>query len=151
MSRKLEEQIRLELEQLNSLLEFQGGILARRQSADPDSTEVAALAAILHSFYTGIENIFKRVALELDGTAPSGLDSHSALLDSMASSNACRDAVVSQELRSRLKEYLQFRHFFRYAYSFLLRWDRMSPLVLNSPQTLRLLEAELNAFLARLP
>ena len=33
----------------------------------PTEIELSALAALLHSFYTGVENVFKRVAMELDG------------------------------------------------------------------------------------
>lgn len=44
-------------------------------------------------------------------------------------------------------EYLEFRHVFRQAYSFQLRWDKMSPLVLGCEETLRQLEAELDVFL----
>jgi len=50
-------------------------------------------------------------------------------------------------LRGRLKEYMEFRHFFRHTYVFSLRWDRMKGLVLGSEDTLRRLEAELDALL----
>jgi hypothetical protein len=35
--------------------------------------ELAALAAALHSFYTGVENIFKRLVAEVDGEPVGGL------------------------------------------------------------------------------
>jgi len=103
---------------------------------------------MLHSFYNGVENIFKRIALELEGEVPAGSSWHSELLDRMARSTGSLPPVISGELRDTLKKYLQFRHVFRSAYSFLLRWDKMAPLALDCETTLRKLEAELAAFLS---
>jgi hypothetical protein len=43
---------------------------------------------------------------------------------------------------------MEFRHFFRHTYVFILRWDRMKPLVLGCEETLKLLEHELDQFFA---
>ena len=93
----------------------------RCASATPDAIELSALAAMLHSFYTGIENIFKRIALELDGAMPRGESWHRELLDAMTGPTQARGAVISLPLRGQLREYLGFRHVFRQAYSFQLR------------------------------
>lgn len=106
---------------------------------------------MLNSFYNGIENIFKRVAVELGDPLPRGESWHQELLDSMAESTSHRRAVISAGLRTRLKEYMEFRHFFRHAYIFTLRWDRMKGLVLGCEETMQQLEAELDAFLRQLP
>lgn len=42
--------------------------------------------------------------------------------------------------------YLQFRHVFRHAYLFHLRWEKMAPLVLHCEQLLADLEAALDLF-----
>jgi hypothetical protein len=106
---------------------------------------------MLHSFYTGVENIFKRVAVELDGEAPRGEAWHRQLLDAMVTSTKGRGALISEPLRDTLSEYLAFRHVFRQAYSFDLRWEKMSALVLNCEATFRRLETELEAFLRTAP
>jgi hypothetical protein len=59
-----------------------------------------------------------------------------------------RPAVISAGLAERLDAYLDFRHFFRHSYVFLLRWDRMKPLVLDCEETLKLVEDELDQFFA---
>ena len=115
-------------------------------SEPPNDIELSALAALLHSFYTGVENIFKRIAVELDGEPPRGEAWHRQLLDAMARPAKNRVAVISESLSDSLSEYLAFRHVFRQAYSFDLRWDKMSALVLNCEATFRRLEAELEAF-----
>ena len=106
---------------------------------------------MLHSFYTGIENIFKRIAEEIDGQIPAGEAWHPQLLDVMGQPGKGWRAVISQGTIERLDAYLDFRHFFRHAYIFSLRWDMMKGLVLGCEDTLRHLEAELDAFLHRAP
>jgi hypothetical protein len=56
-----------EREQLQRLLVGVHELLTKCRDAAPTEIELSALAATLHSFYTGVENIFKRVAVELDG------------------------------------------------------------------------------------
>ena len=53
---------------------------------------------MLHSFYTGVENIFKRIALEIDGELPSGDYWHRQLLERMTEPGMSRPAVISAEL-----------------------------------------------------
>jgi len=133
------------------LIEIHSSLLANCASRPPNEIELSALAALLHSFYTGVENIFKRVAIELDGEAPRGEAWHRQLLDAMAAPTSLRRALISESLCDNLSEYLAFRHVFRQAYSFDLRWEKMSALVLNCERTFRRLEAELEAFLQTEP
>ena len=147
MSDKLRKQIAVELQQLNRLLEVHQPLLVKCASEAPSEIEISALAAMLHSFYTGIENIFKRIVLESGDALPSGEAWHRGLLDVMTKPGSARAAVISILLRDRLRDYLRFRHVFRQAYSFELRWDKMISLVLECDETLRLLEAELGDLL----
>jgi hypothetical protein len=101
---------------------------------------------MLHSFYNGIENIFKRTVLELGDPMPDGESWHKDLLDGMTQATGNRKPVLSGGLRTRLKEYMEFRHLFRHAYTFDLRWDRMRTLVLGCEETLQLVESELDGF-----
>jgi len=121
-------------------------LLAKCQPTDPTEIELCALAALLHSFFTGIENIFKRVAVELDGEPVRGDSWHRELLLQMTSSRARRPPVLSEELHGTLNDYLRFRHVFRNAYSFDLDWQKMSPLVLSLDETFKMLEKALDEF-----
>jgi hypothetical protein len=111
----LREQVTVEPEQLHRLLEMYRPLVERCANDAPNDIELSALAAMLHSFYNGIENIFKRVAEELDGGSPSGEFWHRKLLDSMKTPRTSRPAAVSGELTERLDDYLTFRHLFRHA------------------------------------
>ncbi len=146
---KLRKQVAVERQQLRWLLESYRALLERCAASPPSDIELSALAAMLHSLYNGIENIFKRIAGELDEQLPGGESWHRDLLDSMSCPGRGRPAVISQSLVERLDAYLDFRHFFRHAYVFSLRWDRMKGLVLGCDETLRQLEAELDSFLRR--
>lgn len=146
MSDRLRKQIAVELQQLNLLLDVHRPLLIKSVTEPPNDIEISALAAMLHSFYTGIENIFKRIVLELGDALPAGESWHRELLDSMTNPSTSRAAVISMPLRDRLREYLRFRHVFRQAYLFQLRWDKMSSLALECDETLRLLEVELDDF-----
>lgn len=147
---KTRQGIDLELRQLNTLVDHYHSLLEKVAASEPNDMEVAALGAMLHSFYNGVENIFKRIALEIDHAPPSGLSWHSELLEAMARPAAQRPAVFTAALQDRLWDYLEFRHVFRSAYSFILKWDKMAPLVHACAETLQSLEAELRTFMRRL-
>lgn len=137
MSDKLARQISTELQQLDILLLTYRDLLNKVAASDPDLIERAALAALLHSFYNGVENIFRRITLESDGLLPLGESWHMELLDAMA---------IPEPLRQRLQEYLEFRHFFRNSYAFQLQWEKMKPLVLGVEQALLDLKVNLKQY-----
>lgn len=144
----LKEQIAVEEQQLEELLEFNKPLLAASRTRELTGIELEAAAAFMHSLYTGIENIFRRTAIELDGAAPSGEAWHKRLLRSMVLATETRPRVISEELLLRLMEYLHFRHMFRHLYLFHLDWERMSPLVLGSERLVAEVKAEMAVFMA---
>lgn len=148
MWRETRRKTELELELLDRLVDDHRELLASSREDEPGRTELLALSALLHSFYTGIENVFKRIALEIDRSLPAGYRSHSDLLVQMARTNENRKAVISDELRLRLGEYMDFRHVFRHAYSFDLSWRKMAGLVAGCGQTLDLVRTAVETFFA---
>lgn len=68
----------------------------------------------------------------------------------MTSPKPHRPALLSESLSETLQEYLDFRHVFRQAYSFELRWEKMKHLVLGLGETFQRLEQELGAFLGKM-
>ena len=144
---KFRKQQAAEREQLQRLLSSIQRLLTKCRDTAPTEIELSALAATLHSFYTGVENIFKRVAVELDGEPVRGDAWHRELLPRMKMGTASRPALLSEELHDTLNEYLRFRHVFRNAYSFDLDWRKMSPLVLCLEETFQKLENALDDFL----
>src|SRR5450759_4095403 len=113
---KFRKQQAAEREQLQRLLSGIQQLLAKCRDTAPTEIELSALAATLHSCYTGVENIFKRVAVELDGEPVRGDAWHRELLQRMKIPTARRPALLPEELHDTLNEYLRFRHVFRNAY-----------------------------------
>jgi len=147
VSDKLKKQINVELEQLAHLLNTYKLLFKKCLSESPDPIEISALAAMLHAFYNGIENIFKRVSTELDGELPKTEIWHRTLLNTMALPGASRPPVISQNLKDALRGYLDFRHVFRHAYTFDLHWGKMADLVNECNKVYLQLAEELKAFL----
>lgn len=81
MSReKAASQIRFEIGQIKTLLRSYATLLEACSVKAPDLVEVTAAASVLHSFYNGVENIFRCIAREIDMHSPSGEHWHRDLL-----------------------------------------------------------------------
>ncbi len=143
---RLKKQIAVEEAEIAELIAFHRELLDTGKQRSLTGIELSAAAAFLHSFYSGIENLFRRITIELDDELPRSGDWHRQLLRSMAQSTTHRPRVISDEFQQQLKEYLQFRHLFRNIYTFRLSWERMEPLVLGSERLAQALLAELSDF-----
>jgi hypothetical protein len=147
VSDKLHKQVELELGQLGAMFGTYARVIEKCRIENPNPIEIAALGSMLHSFYTGIENIFKRIAIEYDCGVPQGELWHKTLLNSMGTPNSGRSAVITPDLLPVLREFLNFRHVFRQAYSCELKWEKMKHLVLNANDVLAKLEKAILVFL----
>ena len=83
------------------------------------------IARYLYDFYKQLENIFERIAREVDQALPIGAEWHKALLEQMAEPRMARPPVLSQETCSELQKLLAFRHVFTYIYGAELDYERM--------------------------
>jgi hypothetical protein len=105
----------------------------------------------LHSFYNGLENIFKLIAKKLDEEMPTGERWHIELLDQMTkSTNNRQQFVLTNKVYEDLKEYLGFRHFSRHAYSFDLNWELKKDLIYRIEEIKRNTINDLKSFIDKL-
>lgn len=93
MWRKLRKQIAVERAMLRQLLADHLPLLRKCAIQVPDRIEISALAAMLHGFYNGVENIFKRVMIELSESLPTGGAWHKALLESVCLQFRIQDEI----------------------------------------------------------
>jgi len=124
----LKKEIEIEIENLERLNKEMEEII-EKSTGKPDFIHTRAAGSVLHDFYCGVEKIFKRISIHIDGELPKGEDYHTELLLQMAKPvKGIRGSVIGQELLGKLKEYLRFRHLFRHIYGFELKWERFKNL-----------------------
>lgn len=121
-------QIIFEIQQIDELFTSYRELLEKSKTEEPTLIELTAIGSILHSFYNGIENIFKTIGKDIDGNIPNGNHWHSQLINQMTESTSIRDPIISEVIKEKLVDYLAFRHFFRNSYSFFLKWNELKEL-----------------------
>jgi uncharacterized protein YutE (UPF0331/DUF86 family) len=103
-------------------------VLADLPSSDSlkqlSSLELAGVAALIHNFYNGVENVFKQLVISRGLGIPQGPSWHIELIEICVTNQ-----IISQKTSDMLKEYLSFRHFFSHAYSFDVDEERIAPLL----------------------
>ncbi len=104
--------------------------------------QLAGVAALLHNFYNGIENIIKLILKDKNIPLPEGGSWHKELLN-LAKTNR----IISETTLMLLGEYLAFRHFFSHAYALDLYADKLEPLVENINKVYQTFKKEISAFL----
>lgn len=106
-----------------------------------------AVAYDLHGFYTGLERILESVADTIDDRLPEGESWHKELLDQMCKEvDGVRPALLSNNTRELLDEFMRFRHRVRNIYSFNLIPERVKRLVEKLPEAYEQGRQDLLAF-----
>ena len=140
-----------ELEEVDALLDTSSPLLRTPADEDPSFERLAALSTVLNSFYTGVERIFERIVQMADSNSPEGERWHIELLNQVALQTEGRPAVISEESRQCLRDYLAFRHRSRHAYAHYLDWEGMARLVAGISQTWKIVRSEILQFLQQQP
>lgn len=122
------EKINLEIIKIDTLVNKSSLLIIKCKNTEPDFFDLNAIGSILHSFYNGLESIFKLIHKSTDNFTFTTTMWHSELFHSMFNETEKRKAVLSQDLEESLKDYLGFRHVFRHSYGYELDWERLNPL-----------------------
>ena len=109
------------------------------------------IAKNLVDCYKGMENIFRRIALDVDLHIPDGSRWHKELLTQMTEPQAeRRPPVISQETFETLEELLEFRHVFNNIYGEELVYEQTERNAKQIGELFNSLSVELDAFVAYL-
>ena len=147
-SEELKEDILSEIEKIENLFNSFTPLTGKLKKQNPSFIELNALAMFLHSFYNGLENIFKLIAKKIDEKNLTSERWHIELLDQMTNTTKNRKkSVLTNKTYEVLKEYLGFRHFSRHAYSFDLNWDLMKDLIYNIEEIKDITVKEIRLFI----
>jgi uncharacterized protein YutE (UPF0331/DUF86 family) len=109
------------------------------------SLELAGLAALIHNFYNGIENILKQLVNAAGKKLPDGPSWHQDLINI-----AVNNDMISELTSRKLRQYLAFRHFFSHGYSFELDPKRISNLVKDIKTIYECFRDEINKAIERI-
>jgi predicted nucleotidyltransferase len=143
-------QIQQELSELNNLVQKNQQLL-QKFNRTQDEDYLGTIALNIHSFYTGVERIFKQIAQTVDGSIPDSPDWHRQLLRQMSSPVISkRSPVINLNTRDVLEDYCSFRHVIRNIYSFNLQPERVKTLAGNLPEGFDLLRQDLQSFIEKL-
>lgn len=143
---QLADRIRNELAELKRVLDrVETGWQRAERSGDDYYLDGVALN--LHGFYNGLERVFERTAVVVDGSMPQGENWHQVLLRQMANEVAgIRPAVISEETYAQLDEYRGFRHVVRNVYTYKFDPLKLQKLVEKARPLFRRIRTELLAF-----
>jgi predicted nucleotidyltransferase len=108
------------------------------------------IARYIVDFYNGMENIFRRIALDIDLNIPDGRQSHKDLLVQMAEPRKERPPVISSKNVVILDTFLRFRHVSTHIYGYELDYEQTEILAKQVGELFSCLADELDAFIANL-
>lgn len=130
------------------------GEIRRTGSKNPlvEEADVCILmGAVLDDWYLAVENIFKIIAIEIDGGIPSGKSWHKDLLIQVSQEiPGIRPPVITQTTASKLDELRKFRHVFRNLYGFSLNTAKVEELAKKLPDLSAAFKDEIDRFFRRM-
>ena len=104
------------------------------------------IATDLADVYRGIENIFLRIAREVDTHVPTGSKWHKNLLAQMAEQRSERPPVISEQTLLRLEDLLDFRHKINNIYGEELIYEKTEPHAKSIDELFASVSQDLNTF-----
>ncbi len=108
------------------------------------------IARHLYDFYKGLENIFKRIAQNIDGSLPQSETWHKTLLQQMSEPSDSRPPLLSAETCRELRILLGFRHVFLYIYAEELDYEQTLENAKRVTTVFPQISEELDTFIASL-
>jgi hypothetical protein len=145
---ELKEETSIELELMEAtvqeLLALQQDVTGR----EPTVREKTAAAAFMAQFYSGVENILKRISRFHSVPLPTGDTWHVDLFKRFCSPPyEPLPALFDEALESALAPYRRFRHVVHHGYGFQLDWNRMKDGIAGVEEVLSKLRERLSEYL----
>lgn len=137
-----------EREKIGETVKKIGGRLEKIETAPAEYREEieTTIGKNLTNCYRGLENIFKRIALDIDLHMPDGSMWHKELLAQMAEPKTERPAVISESVYEFLQELLEFRHVFNTIYQEELVYEKTEQNARKIGDVFAAISEELDAF-----
>ncbi|MDE0425683.1 MAG: hypothetical protein OXN25_12535 [Candidatus Poribacteria bacterium] len=148
--RKLGLRIAENLEDIEQIVEKITQNFQKMQTAPAEYQDAckATLDLYLFRFYARLENIFRRIARQIDMDVMRGRGPHKDLLAQMAEARPLRPSLISQQSVINLVPFLKFRYRFEHLYHFELSFKETVENAKRVRAVFDSLSEELNAFIA---
>lgn len=140
------------LQQLKNLLEKKG-LFNEKKAKHVLADEIAlrGVAGILQDYYSGVERVLKRIAVEVDERLPRGESWHRDLLAQMKREiPGLRPPLISEETFTLLNDLRSFRHRVGNIYTFNLLPEKVLTYLLKIPHIDKNFEQDVFSFLAQM-
>ncbi len=126
-----------------------GKILVERGSEMPEmdrEDREVAVGKHLHDGFCAMESVLERLARAVDGSLPTGEDTHAQLIDRAANPiNELRPAMISRETANNMHLLRAFRHVMRHSYGDY-DYGRASPNLDVAEKTIKSFKQEIGEF-----
>jgi hypothetical protein len=124
---ELRAEISVELAALEVIVDELVALQRDLSDREPSLREIAAASGFLAQFYTGVENILKRICRHSGIELPTGNTWHVDLFQYFcAPAHPGLPLLFDASLASQLAPYRRFRHVVLHGYAFQIDWGRMS-------------------------
>lgn len=115
----LKEEISTELKNLDTLIADIIDVYDKASADSPEKLHIASITLYVAQFYTGIENILKRIVKFRSSKLPDGPDSHIELFLIFSENNDPKFPILFDEkIRDEFTSIRRFRHFAVHGYAF---------------------------------
>jgi hypothetical protein len=120
--------------------------LGKKAAETNDDGYWDGVAFNLDSFYSGVERIFRDIALTVDGSLPETAAWHRDLLYQISAEVGGRPAVITRDTRKCLADVAEFRQMVREKYAFNIRPSRLQELIDHLPDCYDAVHLDLTTF-----
>lgn len=120
------EEIKTELESLEIVIIEITNILLDYRTLSPDNRVKTALGSFLAQFYTGVENILKKIVKANGQNLPKSENWHLELFKAFCNPPGDKlPLLFDEELEKKMANFRRFRHVVFHGYGFRLEWEIM--------------------------
>jgi len=147
LDRKVKIKIEHEISRIEKQISDAKPLLDLCKIKEPDFIEITAAAQILHSFYNGVESVVVLIFKGSGVSLPNDIRWHKTLFEMTFGNNSKNINILSDDIKSKMQNYLSYRHFIRHSYSSELKWDEMKLLINELEETWSVIKDDFEKFI----
>ncbi len=148
---ELREEISIEIELIEATLQELLALSKDVAGKEPSVREKTAAAAFIAQFYSGVENILKRISYFNSVPLPANATWHVDLFKRFcAPTYEALPVLFDDSLALAMAPFRKFRHVVHHGYGFQLEWNRMQEGIANIEDVFTRFKSKLSAYLQTL-